>query len=92
MGRGTAATSDVPKRIESLKGTKIIRIACGSFHCAAVTDKGRVYTWGQATAGQLGHGTTPTDVNEPKIVEALRKSNVLSVACGDSHTCFLCGM
>lgn len=31
-------------------------ISFGSGHCAAVTDTGLIYTWGQGRYGQLGHG------------------------------------
>lgn len=31
-------------------------ISFGAGHCAAVTDTGLVYTWGQGRYGQLGHG------------------------------------
>lgn len=90
MGHGACVQSGEPKRIDSLKNTKILKISCGAFHAAAVTDKGRVYTWGQDACGQLGHGGGG-DVVEPKIVEFLRKMDVTSVACGDSHSLFLTG-
>ena len=32
------------------------QIACGDMHSAAIDDRGRVFTWGNGDAGQLGHG------------------------------------
>eukprot|EP01047_Picozoa_sp_COSAG01_P043742 COSAG01_NODE_3905_length_5559_cov_13.718498_1_plen_330_part_00 len=41
-------------------------VAAGSFHSAAVTEDGALWTWGRAGSGRLGHaGQDPADVTEP---------------------------
>uniref|UniRef100_A0A0G4HP15 HYR domain-containing protein n=1 Tax=Chromera velia CCMP2878 TaxID=1169474 RepID=A0A0G4HP15_9ALVE len=35
-------------------GERVVGIACGSLHSAAWTDRGRLYTWGVGSHGQLG--------------------------------------
>ena len=35
--------------------TKVVDFAVGEDHCALLTDKGEVYTWGLGIDGQLGH-------------------------------------
>jgi len=34
----------------------IVKIACGAYHSLALTDKGELYTWGEAKLGQCGSG------------------------------------
>ena len=45
-----------PTCIPTLSGKKVVHIASGSMHSAAVTDEGEVYTWGKGSYGRLGHG------------------------------------
>ena len=35
---------------------RVLQAACGNAHTAAVTDTGHLYTWGDGSNGQLGHG------------------------------------
>ena len=51
---------------------------------------GDVYTWGGASRGQLGHGST-TNQQTPKMVAALKRKNIRSVACGPFHTIAITG-
>jgi len=66
-------------------------VACGNEHMAAVNAKGQVLTWGHGTDGQLGHDYEPStqhptfpDISIPRVVAGLE--NIVSVACGKSHT------
>jgi len=63
------------------------QIAEGSYHGAGVADDGTVYAWGVNELGQLGQGVGPKTLASsatPMLVRSLR--DVVSVACGDSHT------
>lgn len=40
---------------------KFKHVSCGKTHCAAITDDGRVVTWGNPDNGKLGHGETSTE-------------------------------
>ncbi|GLE10036.1 hypothetical protein PINS_up022010 [Pythium insidiosum] len=86
-GTGTTVRVLRPTRVLALSSKKIVRLFAGngSEHLAALTDSGRLYTFGFNCRGQLGHGTT-TDVAVPKLVEALADRRVVDVACSYFHT------
>ena len=46
----------MPRVCSELMGISVTRVACGAKHCAAVSDLGGLYTWGDGECGQLGHG------------------------------------
>ena len=81
FGRGAA----VPRLREDMLGVRIISLACGAAHCAAVSDAGEVFTWGANEHGQLGHGDRHR-LSRRRAVLALEAARVQSVACGRSHT------
>jgi alpha-tubulin suppressor-like RCC1 family protein len=38
----------------------ISQVSCGHFHSAALTDDGRLFTWGDGSCSQLGHNSKTT--------------------------------
>ena len=70
-GNNLPHPSSRPARVflqSNLAMTRVKKIACSSYHCAAVTDVGLLFTWGTGADGALGHGNED-DVLEPKVVE-----------------------
>lgn len=57
-----------PHLVEGFNGEKVVQVACGAFHSAAVTEQGHVYIWGKEDYGMLGVGQT-SDQQTPKRVE-----------------------
>lgn len=72
-----------------LKDEFVEEISSGSYHVAALTSKGSLYTWGMGANGRLGLGDIE-DRNSPTVVEALRDRKVESIACGSSFTAAIC--
>ncbi|KAB2004271.1 hypothetical protein ES319_D11G186400v1 [Gossypium barbadense] len=72
-----------------LKQESVKEISSGSYHVAALTSGGRVYTWGRGSNGQLGLGDTE-DRHTPSLVESLRDRQVESIACGSNLTAAIC--
>ncbi|CBZ56084.1 putative regulator of chromosome condensation domain-containing protein [Neospora caninum Liverpool] len=66
---------------------KVVQVACGSSHCAALTENGEVYTWGSDDYGQLGLGKESRFVLSPRRVDTLADKKVVSVRCGHFFTC-----
>eukprot|EP00929_Paragymnodinium_shiwhaense_P118883 TRINITY_DN90783_c0_g1_i1.p1 TRINITY_DN90783_c0_g1~~TRINITY_DN90783_c0_g1_i1.p1 ORF type:complete len:1072 (-),score=190.99 TRINITY_DN90783_c0_g1_i1:127-3342(-) len=84
-----------PRVVNHLRPHVVVTIACGKAHTIAVSDKGRMYTWGAGACGQLGHPDTssfPSDEDGypfqpvPREVEKLRDQKIVATACGDVHT------
>ncbi|CAA6653595.1 unnamed protein product [Spirodela intermedia] len=58
---------------------KIIRVSCGEFHTAAISEIGEVYTWGLGSMGQLGHCSLQFADKE-----LLPRRDI---SCGGVHSC-----
>ena len=58
------------------------KLSCGYHHSAAISAKGRLYTWGRGIFGQLGHNDTENKFI-PTLVKSLSvKQPIRQVACG----------
>ncbi|XP_066253044.1 RCC1 domain-containing protein 1 [Euwallacea similis] len=99
LGTGQLDDEPNPVLIEALAGIRIVAIAAGDWHSAAVSEQGDLYTWGQNSNGQLGLAASST-YNEsivsvmatPHVVDISDNSsdvNVVKVACGSKHTIIL---
>ncbi|XP_047208187.1 RCC1 domain-containing protein 1-like [Girardinichthys multiradiatus] len=60
-------------------------LALGGEHAILLTAAGAVYTWGQGSHGELGHGGLIPE-EEPRTVEALWGMSMRSVAAGGWHS------
>jgi alpha-tubulin suppressor-like RCC1 family protein len=97
LGHGDNLSVSIPKEIESLKGLRTVKVACGAWHTAAVIEvimgysdtnvcpSGKLFTWGDAEKGRLGHGDKGQK-NVPTCVAALVDYDFRQVACGHSLT------
>ncbi|KAH1092928.1 hypothetical protein GLYMA_14G034200v4 [Glycine max] len=96
LGHGDRKSVSLPREVESLKGLRTVRAACGVWHTAAVVEvmvgnssssncsSVDLFTWGDGDKGRLGHVD-----KEAKLVPtcvALAEHNVCQVACGHSLT------
>ncbi|RHY31313.1 hypothetical protein DYB32_003603 [Aphanomyces invadans] len=74
--------------LSRLHNKQIKQVTCGSYHTAAVTVSGELYTWGGGMYGKLGHGNE-IGHSVPYLVETLSNLKVDQVACGSRHTVVL---
>ncbi|KAF9625974.1 hypothetical protein IFM89_028360, partial [Coptis chinensis] len=97
LGHGDRSGTSIPREVESLKGLRTVRVACGVWHTAAVVEvkdgsadsgnssSGKLFTWGDGDKGRLGHGD-----KEPRLVPACVASlvdvSLSQVACGNNIT------
>ncbi|KAG8371016.1 hypothetical protein BUALT_Bualt13G0043200 [Buddleja alternifolia] len=97
LGHGNRESISMPREVESLKGLRTVRAACGVWHTAAVVEvmvgsssssncsSGKLFTWGDGDKGRLGHGDKECKL-VPTCVAALVEPNFCQVACGHSLT------
>ncbi|XP_031251512.1 PH, RCC1 and FYVE domains-containing protein 1-like [Pistacia vera] len=97
LGHGDRKSISIPREVESLKGLRTVRAACGVWHTAAVVEvmvgnssssncsSGKLFTWGDGDKGRLGHGDKEAKL-VPTCVAALVEPNFCQVACGHSLT------
>ncbi|KAJ6792815.1 ultraviolet-B receptor UVR8-like [Iris pallida] len=92
LGHGSTQKQKVPLAIEALAQEHIVYIACGGSSSAAISDKGKLFMWGNAGDCQLGVPGLPEVQSLPVEVkflmdddEELGSHHVLSVAVGASH-------
>jgi alpha-tubulin suppressor-like RCC1 family protein len=105
LGHGDRQPQPLPKQVDALAGLRVVAVAAGEHHSAAVTDGGQVFTWGRAEGGALGHGFTafvqalaeapsPDKAHEllPKLVATgpLAAAHALGVVAGGAHTIVVC--
>ncbi|XWS52634.1 hypothetical protein CRYUN_Cryun11dG0087800 [Craigia yunnanensis] len=97
LGHGDRNSISIPREVESLKGLRTVRAACGVWHTAAVVEvmvgnssssncsSGKLFTWGDGDKGRLGHRDKEAKL-VPTCVAALVEPNFCQVACGHSLT------
>ncbi|RLN20098.1 hypothetical protein BBJ28_00016933 [Nothophytophthora sp. Chile5] len=93
LGSGTSI-SWLPKEVKLARPA--VSIAAGSHHSVAVTDDGKVYSWGHSEYGQHGAGETFYDLQQnahyffPRVQQALADDPHVRVTrvCCSSHSTF----
>lgn len=86
LGHGTEVSKWTPEKVSGeMEGMHVSYISCGSWHTAAVTSTGKLFTFGDGTFGALGHGDR-SSTNMPREVDALRGLRTLRASCGVWHT------
>ena len=93
LGDGTITNRNTPTEITSNfyldAGETVMEITAGDYHTAAITSKGRVFTWGYNPNGQLGDETTteryiPTEITSNFNLNA--GEIVIEITAGYGHT------
>ncbi|ETV97749.1 hypothetical protein, variant 4 [Aphanomyces invadans] len=80
--RGVRAT---PVAVGDFDSDIVVQVACGYYHSVALTQSGKVFTFGRNDYGQLGLGHNHT-VSTPSLVAYLTAFTIVDVACGCYHT------
>ena len=77
---------------------KIIKISSGTIHNLALTENGKVFSWGAAMGGQLGHeeklliknskNKKNYFISKPTIISSLIDKNIIitKISCGEAHS------
>jgi hypothetical protein len=87
IGNGCNAEQLTPIKVNDFNDERIVMISCGYWHSMALTESGRVFSWGCNGFGQLGIGNT-VDSNKPKIID-LNAIIIERISCGQWHSLLL---
>ena len=83
LGHGGGEHEAVPRLIEALNCVVVKQVAVGDCHSKVLTTEGLVWTWGNGSRGQLGHGNTD-HLDVPQRVGDL--TNATDIASGGGHS------
>lgn len=91
LGTGSTDIQLMPTRVDALHMDNIMQVSAAKFHSAAVTSRGKLYTWGWGLGGRLGHPEAhihsgSSAVIEPRMVAALDRYIVTAVSAAKHHT------
>ncbi|XP_019343662.1 probable E3 ubiquitin-protein ligase HERC6 isoform X5 [Alligator mississippiensis] len=84
--RPPPARSYAPEQVQALEAQIITRVSCGKEHSLAVSNEGKVFSWGAGSEGQLGTGEFEEQSFIPKKIDGLSNHRVLQVTCGHYHS------
>jgi alpha-tubulin suppressor-like RCC1 family protein len=79
--KGCSNIQDCPRLVKIKEPVK--QVACGQAHVLVLTDAGDVYAFGEASMGQLGHGSR-SNVRNPRLV--LRGKEIHQIDAGRYHS------
>jgi hypothetical protein len=79
----------IPIKVNGFNEEKIFMISCGDWYSMALTESGRVFSWGSNRSGQLGHSNNKEFISKPTIVSLYDKISIKKISCGQSHSLLL---
>ncbi|KAG9134463.1 hypothetical protein Leryth_019926 [Lithospermum erythrorhizon] len=85
LGHGEMCNSLQPKLVESLQSLVITHVSAGWNHSGFVSDTGCLFTCGDGSFGQLGHGDFSSQCI-PTEISYFNTRQVLQIACGMRHS------
>ena len=72
-----------PAPIDELENQSVKQVACGANHSGAVSDMGKVFTWGNGANSRLGNGLTD-EQEVPQLVPALASAALTNASEGST--------
>jgi len=85
LGVGNTMNTPIPVNITHLNKITIVNIACGWQHSLALSNTGRLFSWGCGDEGQLGHGDN-FELISPAEIKFFEKAQVTLIASGHSQS------
>eukprot|EP01138_Halocafeteria_seosinensis_P005914 gb/GECG01006046.1/.p1 GENE.gb/GECG01006046.1/~~gb/GECG01006046.1/.p1 ORF type:complete len:452 (+),score=62.91 gb/GECG01006046.1/:1-1356(+) len=81
-----APNQDTPRVVEGIEG-RVVRAAVGQTHMAAITEDGKLWTFGGRRMCRVGAvGRKDAEPGVPGVVEELKDKRIVAVSCGRAHT------
>ncbi|XP_044538347.1 probable E3 ubiquitin-protein ligase HERC6 [Gracilinanus agilis] len=86
LGRKKCLNRDRPAPVQALETQDIVSVSCGKEHSLAICKKGRVFSWGSGSEGQLGISEFKELSPIPKKIGELSSIKIIQVSCGHYHS------
>ncbi|GMH96967.1 hypothetical protein TrST_g6277 [Triparma strigata] len=86
LGHGTTASEFIPHPVRGLEGKRVRVVSCSYYHSIVACESDETYSFGRNDFGQLGHNDT-TEKKFPHPITQLKGQRVISLACGQYHSC-----
>uniref|UniRef100_A0AAZ3RB91 BTB domain-containing protein n=1 Tax=Oncorhynchus tshawytscha TaxID=74940 RepID=A0AAZ3RB91_ONCTS len=87
LGTGDSQSTMVPKKLDFLRGKKVVSLSYGSGpHVLLAAEGGELFAWGHNGYSQLGNGTTNQGVSPILVSTNLQNKKITQVACGSHHS------
>lgn len=84
VGSGTSSTEAMPVKVAMPNSESVIQVEPGNVHTCALTSNGKAYCWGANKYGQLGNGSTTSQVT-PTGVSMPTGVNFTHIEAGGEH-------
>ncbi|KAL1138806.1 hypothetical protein AAG570_008868, partial [Ranatra chinensis] len=87
LGLGYTNNVSIPRQLTSLSQyiIKKVSVHSGGKHAMALTIDGKVFSWGEGSDGNLGHGNM-SSLEKPRLIETLKSKRIRDIACGSAHS------
>ena len=86
LGHGNEKSLALPKLVDGLAGKRCSSVACGGSHTLVLAQNGKVFSFGDNSHGQLGHGDTKKKMTPKLIKVPFEGKKIQQVACGRFHS------
>jgi len=84
LGNDNMAIQDLPDLVSFETHEAMTKVVSGEMHCAALSESGKVWTWGLCANGRLGSGIQTGIVPIPKEIKF--PVDIVMISCGSEHT------
>jgi len=88
LGLGNNKNENSPQLVTALQDIRIEQVSCGGIHSLALSEDGKVYSFGVNMAGQLGLGDNKSQ-QIPQLVNALQDVRVKHITTGGGFSMVL---
>eukprot|EP00960_Hanusia_phi_P066803 766480-Hanusia_phi.AAC.5 len=89
LGQGDRTSCAIPRMLPSMNHRHVHLMACGAAHVVVLTTSRDVYTWGNNSYGQLGHGFRKKHCLQPKSVRVMSGLDIKHIVAGENHSCVM---
>eukprot|EP00802_Teleaulax_amphioxeia_P007464 Tamp_07470.p1 GENE.Tamp_07470~~Tamp_07470.p1 ORF type:complete len:751 (-),score=117.76 Tamp_07470:241-2352(-) len=87
LGLGDTESRLSPSLVSgALQGRHMTAVSCGIFHVLALDRTGTVFSWGDGTGGQLGHGDEKDQMEAQQVAGALGGCRVARISAGSDYS------